>query len=382
MEWIIFLGVVFFIWLVSNKSKEREQQIQDVIDKTNFRTKISQIKDDKLDLDCFEIKIKGAINAQSNNTTVQFIAKMYDKTDGKKEPILSTVEDFQSDDSVVFSFKKTEELPYANSVISEWMPAVRIPLLFLQFPKKGNCNIGIIFYITDQQGNILEQASHQISFFNKENGYLDLVENRQKFEQVIIKTALLVSDSDGEMASSEAGIIKNWVKTRLAGYDENARDEHKQRLNSYIKKSFNEIKNNETDIHSIYKVLYKIKGIASDGEKYELYELCLKVAGADDKAKQGELDILDRIAKYLNLDRVKLQSMLEKELPINIYTSDVDNKESLVGITSDMDSKQIKKHLLKEYSKWNARVAHSDGKVRKQADEMIKIIIELKEKYK
>ena len=379
---LVIVGIIIFTWIIWATIKNRGSKLsaeQQKIKDTYFQIRISQTKEDKLDLECFEIQIKGEINAQSDNATVQFTAKMHDEMDGKKEPILSTVKEFQSDDSITFSFSKSEKLPYANSLISEWVTVVKIPLLFLKFPKKGNRNISVIFYIADQQGNVLEKANHQISFFNKENGYLDLIKNRKKFEEVILKTALLVSDSDNEMDSSEAEIIKHWVKIRLTGYDENTRDEHKQRLNGYIKEGFSGVKNDEIDIHS---VLDEINDIASDGEKYELYELCLKVASADGKAEQEELDILDDITDYLNLDRVKLQSMLEKELPINIYTSSVDNKESLVGITSDMDKKQIKKHLLKEYSKWNARVAHSDEKIREQTNEMIKIIVELREKYK
>lgn len=345
----------------------------------SFKVIIFKIKENTLDIDCFEVKIQGAINAQSNNATVQFIAKMHDETNEEKEPVLSTIEEFQSDDSVVFSFQKSEELPYANTLISDWITIFKIPLPFLEFPKKGRRDISITFYIVNQQGNILEQAEHKIPFVNEENGYLDALENRKKFEEVIIKTALLVSNSDGEMDNSEAEVIKHWVKTRLTGYNESVRNENKQLLNDYIKDGFNQVKNDEIDIHSI---LDEIHDIASDGEKYELYELCLKVASSDGKAEQEELDLLDDITDYLDLDRVKLQSMLEKELPVNIYTNSIDDKESLIGITIDMDNKQIKKHLVKEYSKWSARVAHKDEKIRNQAEEMIQIIVDLRKKYK
>lgn len=378
MELIIGIFIVLFIIALFSKD-EKNSDLLEEIDKNKFKVRISKAKEDTLDLDCFEVKVRGAINAQSDNAVVQFIAKMYDETYGKKEPILSTIEEFQGDDSIIFSFQKSETLPYADTLISDWVTIFKMPLAFLEFPKKGRRDISIVFYIVNQQGNILEQAEHKISFVNKENGYLDALENRKKFEEVIIKTALLVSNSDGEMDTSEADVIKHWAKTRLTGYNESVRDENKQRLNGYIKDGFSQVKNNKIDIHGI---LDGIHDIASDGEKYELYELCLKVASADEKAEQEELDLLDDITDYLDLDRVKLQSMLEKELPINIYTNKVDDEESLIGITADMDNKQIKKHLIKEYSKWNARVAHKDEKIRKQAEEMIQIIVDLRKKYK
>ena len=375
-----FIGYAIISTIIKNVSRKTIGAIApDSSFNKNFRVNILQTKEDKLDLDCFEIKIRGVIDAKLDNQTVQFIAKLYDETNGKKEPILSNVKEFQGDNSIAFYFSKSERLPYKNTLINDWATVFKIPLVFLEFPKKGKRDISIEFSVVNQQDNVLEKASHQISFFNNENGYLDLIKNRKKFEEVIIKVALLVSNSDNEMASSEADIIKRWVQARLTAYDENARDEHKQRLNGYIREGYNQVKNDEIDIHS---TLDEINDIASDGEKYELYELCLKVASADGKAEQEELDMLDDITDYLNLDRAKLQSMLEKELPINIYTSSIENKEALVGITVDMDNKQIKKHLIKKYSKWNARVAHKDEKIRKQADEMIQIIIELKQKYK
>lgn len=365
---IIFFAVVGFF----NNDDTNSSQV-------DFMVQILQTKEDVHDLDCFEVKIRGAIEVSSENQTVSFVAKIYDETSGEKEPVLSAIDEFQSDNSIEFLFQKSEKLPYVNTLISDWTTIFKMPLVLLEFPKKGKRDISIAFYIANQQGDILEQSEHKISFYNKENGYLESLENRKKFEEVIIKTALLVSNSDGEMDGTEAGVIKHWVEARLTSYMESALYENKHRLNGYIKDGFSQVKNDEIDIHG---VLCEIQDIASDGEKYELYELCLKVASADGKAEQEELDLLDDITDYLNLDRVKLQSMLEKELPVNIYTNSVDDEESLIGITSDMDNKQIKKHLVKEYSKWNARVAHKDEKIRKQAEKMIQIIVNLRKKYK
>lgn len=378
--WSIIIGIA--VWaILKNRKKQsmlEEERIDELLQTTLFQVKILQTKEEKLDLDCFRVEIKGTIKALMDNQAVKFIAKMYDETDGKKEPVLSNIKEFQSDDSSVFSFLKKQTLPYADSIISDWIPAFFVPLVFLEFPKKGNRNISIVFYVVNQADKILEKASDKISFFNKENGYLNAIENRQKFEEVMIKIALLVSKSDNQMVSAEADVIKHWVNERLLGYNSDIKDEHKQRFNSYIKEGYSQVKNAEIDIHS---TLDEINEIASVGEKYQLYELCLKVISADSKAEQEELDMLDGITDYLNLDRVKLQSILDEGL-IGIDIKPVSKKELLVGVRSNMDKEQIKKHLLKEYSKWNARVAHNDKKIRERAKEMKEIIVELREKYK
>lgn len=84
----------------------------------------------------------------------------------------------------------------------------------------------------------------------------------------------------------------------------------------------------------------------------------------------------------MNLDKAKIQSMIEKELPITMHSEDSSNNEQLIGITSDMSKSDILKHLRQEYTKWNSRITNSDPKVQEQAKKMIEIISELRTKYK
>jgi len=121
--------------------------------------------------------------------------------------------------------------------------------------------------------------------------------------------------------------------------------------------------------------------ILTDAQKYELFELCLNITKADGVAEPKEIKIIQNISEAINLDKVKTQLMIEKELPVTIHTGNEYNKEQMIGITTDMDNEQIKNHLRKEYTKWNSRVTNRDPEIRKQAEEMIKIISELRKIY-
>jgi hypothetical protein len=46
-----------------------------------------------------------------------------------------------------------------------------------------------------------------------------------------------------------------------------------------------------------------------------------------------------------------------------------------------MSKDKTRKHLNKEYSKWNARVTNTDSEIQAQADDMLKFIAETRSEY-
>jgi hypothetical protein len=71
--------------------------------------------------------------------------------------------------------------------------------------------------------------------------------------------------------------------------------------------------------------------------------------------------------------------MMEKVLPVDMH--EARDVETILGITSDMSKERVRKHLNKEYSKWNSRVTNADPDIQTQADQMLKLIAETKSQY-
>lgn len=389
MEVFVFL---FIGWIVYNvysgyKQREAEENIKILLDEIEKERRLNtfecRVIDDTFtgedfDWDVFHVQIKGMIEGDRDNFPVRFIVKMIDITD-KESPILSSIDNFQSKDSRVFWYESDiEKLPYRSSTFSDWVTTINIPKLFLEFPRSGLRRIEFkVFAVDGNSDSILSQDSTVVSYQNLEKGYLDQSENREYFEEMIIKTAMLVSASDGDMGIDEANIVKSWVIKNLERYNLDYRDEEKVRLNNYIKEAYNDIGNGDIDI---YDTLEGIENITSEGDKFELFQVCLDVAGADGEADSAELEIIHEIAGYIELDKKQFKSMIEKTLPITMHTSPA-NEESLLGINPDMDIKEIKRILREQYQKWNARVASSDPKIRLQAADMIHLIAKAREKY-
>lgn len=386
---MFWIGIIWFGVSVYGNYKEKQEkealaELIKILEKERkdnvFKTKVSSdtIEGEDFNWDTFKIEIKGIIDGPKDNFDVKFVVRMYDITD-KESPILSTLEDFQKADSREFFYESSiESLPYKETLLKNWFSVISIPKFLLEFPKKGKRQIEIkVLAIDANTRDILAVDSTKVTYLAKEKGYLDRAKDIEYFEEMTIKTAMLVSASDGTMDDDEANVVKEWIKRRLSYFNEDRQAEEKSRLNGYIKDIFTEIESGDVDV---YEVLEGIENIASEGEKFELFQLCLDVAQADGEADEAELKIIHDIAEYIDLDRKQFRSMIEKTLPVTMHTTEA-NDETLLGIDSSMTDKEIRKHLRVQYQKWNARVASKDVDIRKQAEKMIHLIAEARKEY-
>jgi len=386
LEVIFWIGIIWFILTLYGNYKEKQEQeamIKRIAKERQDNIFKSKVINDKIVVedsiwDTFKIDIKGIVEGSHDNFDMRFIVRMFDITDGEY-PILCTLEDFQAVDSRVFFYESNiEKLPYKETIFSDWFSVINIPKIFLEFPKKGNRKIQIkVFAIDANTRNILAEDNIEVTYLAEEKGYIDRQNDTKYFEEMVIKTAMLVSASDGTMDDDEARVVKDWIKKRLSYFDESRQTEEKNRLNGYIKDIFFDIESGDVDI---YEILEGIENIASEGEKFELFQLCLDVAQADGEADEAELKIVYDIADYIKLDRSQFRSMIEKTLPVTIHTSEA-NADKLLDIDSSMTNKEIKKYLREQYKKWNARVSSKDVKIREQAEKMINLIAEARKKY-
>jgi len=384
---IVAYLVINFIWGIIQESfrqKKLDKLLKEVAEERRQNVFQAKVTEDKIEgedynWDVFNIQVKGIIEGPHDNFDVRFQVRIFDITDGEEKPVFSTLEDFQAQNSRVFWYEsEISEMPYEDTIFKDWWTITKIPKLFLEYPRTGNRKIKFQIVVYDPVSrNIYKKDSVTILYQNSDTGYLDKEDNTEYFEEMVIKSAMLVSASDGDMDVNEANIVKLWIKKRLSYYSEAYQDSEKNRLNSYVKDTYQEI---EADSIDIYEVLEGIENIASEGEKFELFQVCLDVARADGEADDAELSIIHDIADYIDLDRNQFRSMIEKTLPVTMHVSQADD-ETLLGIDSSMSNKEIKKHLREQYQKWNARVASSDPATREQAEKMINLIAEARKKY-
>jgi tellurite resistance protein len=344
--------------------------------------------------DCFKIKIRGTISAPYAGFPYQIVVHFLDVTDGEDKPVLCAIDQLQEAETIAFEFRtETIELPYAESVMAEWVPVATIPCDVLTMARSGQrrlrCRLDLVsasnppFYVVgtlvhSSPGSILETASQTIDVVMPEAGYEDVKDNRQKLDGLTVKLAMAVSASDGSMDPSEGEVIRQWLTKQIAHLsDGETKKDEKRRLNSQVADAYKAANDNLLDIPALCK---EVKKIGTTGDCYDIVELCFHVAAADGEAQGAELQMTRGIANFLGVSLERLRSMEEKIVPVSIHTVEQD-AESLLGITPDMSPEQVRKHLNQEYRKWNSRSTHNDVSVREQATQMLKIIAECRRKY-
>ena len=98
----------------------------------------------------------------------------------------------------------------------------------------------------------------------------------------------------------------------------------------------------------------------------------------DRDTERQEVTALEDIAEHLDIDQSKFRAMINKSLPVQFHEDQ--SPEAVLGITSDMTPEQINTRLKEEFRKWNARTSNSDPAIRKQAQDMLDLIGELRAK--
>jgi len=200
-------------------------------------------------------------------------------------------------------------------------------------------------------------------------------ENTQRAKILAVRLAFAVSAADNQLPDCEVELIKNWARNNIdcSGVSNRARHKLDKALNQAVD-FFRE--GNQIDT---YETCREIVEIASLAERYEILELCLYVTQAKGIATVEELALLKNLAKRLEVNIERFRSMMEKILPVGMH--EVEDAEVVLGVTSDMSKEQTRRHLNKEYRKWNSRVTNCDPEVQDQADHMLRFIADARSQH-
>jgi len=167
-----------------------------------------------------------------------------------------------------------------------------------------------------------------------------------------IKLGVAVAMSDENFHSSEAEVIKEWIKTRIPSNPEE-RKKLKGRYNYALKTSFNQAKNNKLNFN---KLLSDIRSLNNSKYEEELLELCYKIMAADNVIDVREIEIIDVIKNSLNNVDEKIIAFLDNTYLVNREIN-VDNTllES-INIDPNKPDADIIEQLTGEFQKWNNRL--------------------------
>ncbi len=350
----------------------------------NCRVRLGRDLKDGFAKDTFGVEICGTIRAPADKQEAVLKITMLDVTGSGDnfDSVLAKVGRWRTDDSGRFCYSADiGKLTGLETILSNWTSVAKLQADWLLLPRRGRRDLQLRASILSREDSQeLASAGCTFAYDNDEFGYMDLEENRHRSRTLAVALAFTVSASDGKMFNCEVDLIKDWARANVClppGGSPGESSKARGKLEKALDKTFAFFR----DGHQVntFQICKELVEIASYGDRCGIMELCLHVVQAKGSAAPEELGALGDLAGRLELDAELYREMAERILPVNMHQ--VKNAETLLGVTVGMGAEKTRRHLNREYSKWNARVTNSDPQIQGQADEMLSLIAEARREY-
>jgi tellurite resistance protein len=390
---LIVLGIIgFIVYSIANSnSGSANSKATSLAQENPFQVRLSKefvtLKEGQK-IEVLGIWLKGICNSGNNSIPADLAYVVsslvsFSFEDSEETPVICAIEDFQHKEYPFFSHV-SDQLTVTYGLCGgwdEWVRMVAVPIEALTFSRKGPQTIKLKLRLAYNMSGYVAERTATLSHRNDQSGYMDSIEQRERGKELAVSLAVLVAGIDGVRDATEAEIVTGFIRKQIAVIKDEAEQAIlKQKLNKAAKEA------HAVGSHlAIRQRGFEIADEAADFDsdiKFQIIELLLDVAGADNVAAKRETDFLNDLAHRMGLDLNEYINMRDKALPISIYESNTTGStsqlESMLGITDAMSVAEKKAQLSKEYRKWNALKSSSNSAKSKQAKDMVKAIGELR----
>jgi hypothetical protein len=346
-----------------------------------LRCRIDLIHQEKGDyqVEIFNIEILGIIKTSDINKKAIVEVFINDQTSilNERKPVYSNTKEWRFDDSDVFCFiSDLGRLPNKETKIPEWTEIAQISSEWLVFPHKGKRRLQFVVYVVSEEtGERLVKAESFFEYENEALGYVESRENMQRANTLAIALAFSVSALDKRLYKCEIELVKEWARLRLGL--KNSSLSVRKKIEKALDKTLSYFVAGKG--LNVFKLCQEITQIAEQGQRYDILELCLRVAGANGQVFGEELKLLQQLGLWLEVDKDIYQEMQEKILPVTMHNAA--DADSVLGLGEEVSREEAQGLLNKEFRKWNSRVTNSDPEIRKQADHMLNLIAHARNQY-
>jgi len=390
---IILLLMIFGPALLSAVFKKGGEVVKPSPQPLNLRLTDSYVDKEKKE-GFFKIVEAKGILPLTHEADICFVTSVLDVTGDTAKPVICSLDNFQELDNVVYQDIREMGRHGPGVSITEYINVGAVIPEIMTPPYSGTRKLAIMVRLMDkrvvqsiQYGFIDEKSPGvfgvkrlNLSWDFDEKGYEEAAEHREKAGVLTLKLGVMVAMADGNLDETEGNKLKEWIIKNIAPFEEQRKSELKSLFNDVLKSGFDGAKAGTLTITSIVNELNEV---ADKNAKYEAVELCFDVMAADGVADQAEIKAIRDIATKLGLDMDKINAMRDQRIvALDASATTNSSVESMLGISLDWDNDQVKKHLRKEFSKWNNRLnTLNPGPERDNAQRMLDSIAELRKKY-
>lgn len=345
----------------------------------NCRVRIGRQADGDSFRSVILIDLCGTIQAPSDGHEVNLHIGIRDVTDGESEslPVLNRPKQGPLNPASHFNFQSDMgRLCRQTTVLEDWTGVAQISPEWFVLARTGSRRMQYTATVVSRQtGEPLARCECVGVYENTEPGYLDIEDNIQRAKTLAVGLAFSVGAANGKLLDPEVNVIYAWVKTNFGSADvsSGARLE----LERALQKTATFFRRGGT--LNLPPICSEIVEIAPLIGRIEILDLCLRVAAAKGQVTTAELQILKNLSDWLQVDRGRLRTMVEKILPVEMHQGH--DAEMILGITAGMSQEEARVQLNREYAKWSSRVISTDPSIRRQADQMLKLLGQARTQY-
>lgn len=345
----------------------------------NCRTRIGRQADGDSWRSVMVIDICGTIQAPADGHEVELRVSVQDVTDSEAAsvPVLNRPKQGPLNPSSHFLYQTDMgRLCRQTTVLEDWTAVGQISPEWFVLPRAGRRQIKYTVSVVSRQTGQQLAGCDCVGFYeNTETGYLDVEDNIQRAKTLAVGLAFSVGAANGRLLDPEVNVIYAWVKTNFGSADASAGA--RLELERALQKTASFFRKGGT--LELPQICAEIVEIAPLIGRIDILDLCLRVAAAKGQVATAELQLLKNLAEWLQIERARLRVMVEKVLPLEMHQGH--DAEMILGVTTTMSKDEARVQLNREYAKWSSRVISTDPAIRRQADQMLKLLGEARIQY-
>ena len=292
------------------------------------------------------VEIRGTVEAPQDAYPTKVSISVSDVTDGRSdpEPVYRRAKEGRQAELTSFSVHADMgKLPRKRTVLSEWVCVGKIDPGRLLTPRKGlRCLAFSAWVLSRDTGQELACAHCYFDQEIRQFGYIEMEEHAERTKMLAVPLAFAVCAADNTFPDCQVDLIKNWARSNVD--TTTATQSAKKKLEKALKEAMGFFRQgHRLDVRQICEELVEI---ASMGERYDILELCMRVAAADGCVHAEELELLKDMAIWLEADAERVHTMADAILPASMH--EVEDLEFVLGVNSNMSAEEARQQLNRE----------------------------------
>jgi len=314
------------------------------------------------------IQIAGRITARQDQTDTDLAVDILDVTDGaaKAEKVLSLSPDWRQAETPEFYYRTHNGMiPYKDAVLVHPILAARVPLHLLRFARRGRRRLQItVTVLALPHSEPIAAACATVEYVCCNEGYLEI---QQRREQVLCACTELACAAawGGCDIPQAAAAIRQWVAQATQRFT--PRSDIAAPIQQLADKEFR------------YDIAGACECVMAWGQKSDrtaAFDAALGAVAAQSGLSEPQQQRLWTIADKLGLSPEQTMELCQKRLLTP--NCPLERWPLLLGVYQELSTEDLRRRLTEEYRRWNARVTHTDPKIRMQADIILTLIAELR----